>query len=109
MAKLRIKPGVDMGGIRSEATVALMVVFNILAPHTTEVVVTSCKDGRHSRGSLHYKGLALDIRTNNLQADDQQKRLLRDEIRACLGVQFDVILEDLGGANEHLHVEFDPK
>ena len=26
-----------------------------------------------------------------------------------LGPEFDVVLEDLGGSNEHIHIEYDPK
>ena len=70
------------------------------------LVITSANDGTHMQNSLHYQGLALDFRTKDVLLDKQ--RLLED-VRAALGRQFDVIFEDPGGPNEHMHVEFDPK
>jgi UDP-N-acetylenolpyruvoylglucosamine reductase len=65
-------------------------------------VLTSANDGQHGFGSLHYAGLAVDVRTHHVTANDIEP--LADTIREALGPQFDVVLEDT-----HIHVEFQPK
>lgn len=72
----------------------------------SELIVTSLCDGAHRQGSFHYTGDAADIRTKNLPSS-AAKRNARDLLAGRLGKDFDVILEDLGGANEHMHVEHD--
>lgn len=71
------------------------------------VTITSLNDAQHRPGSLHYIGRAVDVRTHDLPFNGAGKRNLRDAIARYLGPGFDVILEDLGGPREHLHVEYD--
>lgn len=75
---------------------------------THEAVITSANDSVHMDGSLHPKGLAVDIRTRDIEpslVDD-----LADAIRYKLNgsVQsnnpYQVIIEV-----DHIHIEFDPK
>lgn len=73
-----------------------------------ELVVTSLNDGAHRQGSYHYTGDAVDLRSKNLPSS-AAKRNARDLLASRLGRDFDVILEDLGGGNEHVHLEWDPK
>lgn len=73
-----------------------------------ELIVTSLNDGAHRQGSFHYKGEAADLRTHNLP-NSSARRNARDLLAGHLGKDFDVILEDLGGPNEHVHLELDPK
>lgn len=70
------------------------------------LLVTSAQDSRHKAGSVHPLGMAVDFRTKNLRRG--QARRLRDRMKERLGEAYDVILEDEGGPNEHLHVERDP-
>lgn len=72
-----------------------------------DMLVTSGNDKVHARGSKHYTDEALDLRTKHLKSEDKHK--LRTEVKRRLGRDFDVILEDEGGTNEHLHVEHDAK
>jgi hypothetical protein len=72
-----------------------------------DMLITSGNDGTHMVGSLHYKDRALDFRTKHLRIAD--KKALVTAVKRRLGKGYDVILEDAGGANEHLHVEHDPK
>lgn len=72
------------------------------------VVVTSGNDSVHGEHSLHYKNLAIDLRTGHAwekplmtQAEAQA---IRDELAKKLGVGYDVVLE-----KHHVHVEYDPK
>ena len=89
-------------GLRPEMLFALMSIASVCERYGIDCVVTSAVDGVHSRGSRHYSGSAVDIRTRSLDAEK------RPSFAACiadnLGEDFDVILE-----RTHLHVEFDPK
>ena len=71
------------------------------------VTVTSLKDGKHSANSLHYSGLAVDIRSKHLTQEESRKVFFA--LKNDLGPDYDVLLENEGKENEHLHVEYDPK
>ena len=94
-----------MTALQPQIVLAAVIVNDIYAAHETECVVTSCNDSVHKDDSLHYEGNAIDVRTKNYTGD---KTALRNEIAFALGDEFDVILESLGEANEHLHIEYDP-
>lgn len=64
------------------------------------LTITSARDGKHMQGSLHYCGLAIDLRIWGLP----DPNAVADRIRRQLDREFDVILE-----SDHLHIEFDPK
>ena len=104
---MRIKTGVDLRGLSPIWGVAFPLIQQIFASFHYDCIVTSANDGMHGPHSLHYKGKALDLRTKHLQMMD--KATIIDTIRESLGAQFDVVFEDAGLANEHLHCEFDPK
>jgi len=59
-----------------------------------DLFVTSLRDGNHMPGSLHYIGLAFDIRPT------MEKR----DIKRILGPKWDVVDE-----GNHIHCEYDPK
>ena len=81
--------------------------------------ITSARDSQHSTpNSLHYRGLAVDVRTNDLiGAGDYAKYspasvkvAILGELKKALnatpgGSDYDVILEV---SPEHLHIEYDP-
>jgi hypothetical protein len=99
---LSLKAGVRIAGMRPEillAAVAAMEVYNT-AGH--DLTITACVDRKHATGSLHYAGAAIDIRTRDLPPADVQKVLA--QIKACVGDDFDVLLE-----TDHIHIEFQPK
>lgn len=100
---MKLKPGVDIRGLKPEIVLAMMLIEPILNRHTPEgLVVTSVKDGKHMPTSLHYQGLAFDIRTRDMQP--VMIKACLEEIKGVLGYQFDVVFE-----GDHIHVEFDPK
>src|SRR3990167_6654695 len=70
---------------------------------TVDMRITSGSDGEHKSDSLHYQNRALDFRTKHL--DSNNKHLLAAAVKSRLGKDYDVILEDEDGPNEHLHVE----
>lgn len=62
---------------------------------------TSIVDGKHSAKSLHYVGLAVDLRTWYIP-----KKELEDfavQLRTDLGPDYDVVVE-----KTHIHIEFQP-
>lgn len=96
------KAGVDLSGVRPEMIYALLVADGVFASFGKDLIVTSVGDGKHGRGSLHYVGLAVDLRRNHLT--DAEAGQIRDQTSKCLGRQYDVVLEET-----HLHIEFQPK
>lgn len=106
-----LKSGVSLKGLQAQTTLAIFAVHELFMSKGIKFVVTSCNDGVHMLGSLHYKGFAFDIRTHDITLLNRGTYLtgLTKEVKDMLGVEFDVLLEDLGGPNEHMHVEFDPK
>ena len=71
-----------------------------------DMFVTSGNDGTHMKGSKHYTNDALDIRTHHLDVDT--RRALITDIQHRLGNDYQLVLEDAGKPNEHLHIEYDP-
>lgn len=71
-------------------------------------VITSGNDSKHMKGSLHFKDRALDFRGNNIKVSVGKQ--LEKAVAARLGKDYDVIFETfINPANNHLHVEYDPK
>ena len=105
---MKLKPGVQVGTLQAPMAIALLAAFKaIVLDCGAELLVTSVGDGRHGVRSKHYLGLAVDLRSRHLHPDEKDQVLA--ELRLALGDQFDVLLEDRGGPNEHFHIEFDPK
>lgn len=71
-----------------------------------QCIVTSCREGKHGTKSLHYKGRAFDIRTNDLPSMKTVEIHLA--LREELDAEYDIVLEWLGKPNEHIHIEYDP-
>lgn len=71
-------------------------------------VITSGRDGKHATNSLHYKGLALDLRTNGM--DSVTKLSIFGELSRTLpGKGYFVLLHPKGENKEHLHIEKNPQ
>ena len=64
-------------------------------------IITSTTDGRHMRGSKHYKGLAVDLRTRDLPLDVQKSYYFC--LNYALRKLCDVVFE-----SDHIHVEYSP-
>jgi len=99
---LLLKPGVRVAGMRPEILFAIIAAERVCAEMGVDCVVTACVDGVHQAGSLHYCGLAVDLRSRNFRPGDADKAIAR--IKQCLGADYDVVLE-----NDHLHLEYQPK
>jgi hypothetical protein len=105
---MQFKQGVKLKGVKPEVIIAIFRLDSLFKSLNIPFIITSVTDGKHFTNSLHYKGLAFDLRTKHIQ-DVESKKTLAKEIKAALGEEFDVVLESLGGEQEHIHVEFDPK
>lgn len=105
---MRFKTGVNIQGIRPELLLALFVADEVYKEFGVKegVTVTSVMDGKHSEASLHYEGLAADLRISpTLRADDWE--LVAGALHARLHpVGFDVVIET---SQPHIHLEYDPK
>lgn len=98
-----IKAGVDLRGLQSQMAIAYVIACTIWAERAgVPCVITSGSDSKHGPNSLHYKGRALDLRTNSLRSE--QVHPIYIALKEALGAQFDVVLEV-----DHIHLEFDPK
>lgn len=105
---LALKRDVRLVGLSTQILLAVIVADRVYSELGYETVITSLNDGEHKKGSLHYKGNAVDIRTKHLP-DAHTKFNMASRISNALGPQYDVILEHLDHENEHLHIEYDPK
>lgn len=103
---MKLKPGVKLGGLVPQMALGAMVVAEVYYGHSASCTITSANDSKHGERSLHFQGRALDFRTKDFAGDKHQ---LLAELKEALGENFDVVLEALGEANEHVHVEYDPK
>jgi hypothetical protein len=99
---LMLKFGVRVAGLRPEILLAVVAAERVCAEMGVDCVVTACVDGVHQAGSLHYCGLAVDLRSRDFRPGDLDKAIAR--IKQCLGADYDVVLE-----NDHIHLEFDQK
>ena len=102
-----LKLGVDLRGLHPCWGIAFPIIQRVFHHYLYECIVTSANDSTHGPNSLHYKGKALDLRTKHIQVMDKA-RIVKD-LKEALGPQFDVVFEAEGTANEHCHIEFDPK
>ena len=90
-----IKQGVQ-GNLQPIIRKAFGRVANYLSQMGEDTFITSIRDGNHLSGSLHYDGLAFDIRLS--------KHLNFAVLRDILGDGFDIVFEAT-----HIHIEYDPK
>lgn len=98
--RLRFKEGVSLTGLQPEALFGIDKCLDIFHSNDLPMTLTSCRDGRHSQHSHHYKGLAWDIRVWDIQDQIEPYCMM---IRDALGPDYQVINE-----RNHIHVEYDP-
>ena len=101
---LAIKEGVSLSGLRPEMLVALQVADGVYSQHDVECVVTSGTDSKHGNGSLHYVGLAVDLRIRDFASKNVTVVSVVRQLKNLLGKQYDVVQE-----RTHIHIEFQPK
>jgi hypothetical protein len=104
---MKYKRGVDARFLKPQLTRYLPnidAIFRYHAPmkYPWHATITSANDGHHMDGSKHDTYEAIDLRIWYLGVE-QVDRITCD-LRALLGPDYDVILED-----SHIHVEYDPQ
>lgn len=93
-------------GVPQTLQVDLLRLMPVIDYITSEIcgrpaIITSTTDGKHMTHSLHYKGLAVDLRTRDLSLD-VRKRYYSD-LNTALRMLCDVVFE-----SDHIHVEYSP-
>lgn len=106
MRSILLKDNVCITNLQPLMCYALIVAARCFWRRGYDIVVTSGRDGKHRADSLHPEGLAVDLRSKNVK-DDEKIDLLH-EIQDELGLDYDCLIEDIGMANEHFHLEWDP-
>ena len=86
----------EVVGALAKMEVCRSAALSLLLTHP--MVVTSGKDGVHKPGSLHYAGLAVDLRFRDFM--DEWARYMKN----ALGEGWDIVVEA-----DHIHVERDPE
>ena len=103
-----LKKSVSLIGLRPEMLLGLVIASEVIDAYRHVTVVTSVNDSGHSFGSLHFAGAAVDIDfSEDLVVDDQIA--IAAAVRDRLTSEFDVVPEDVGKPNSHLHIEYQPK
>jgi len=94
--------------LKPQMIVAWDILDDILSNYGGDAIVTTGDNGKHSSGSLHYVGFALDFRSHNLK--ESSKREIKKEFDAAVGAkegvrsEYDFVIE-----STHFHIEYQPK
>jgi hypothetical protein len=107
MMSNRIKHDVILYGLKPEMVFCDNIIQSIFNEYGFDCERTSITGKKHGLFSLHPFGYAEDYKTKHIPVNTK-KQAIADHIRECLPC-CDVILEHVGEAQEHIHVEFDPK
>lgn len=105
---IRLKHSVKLDCIKPEILVGLMVAYSVFREFGHDCILTSVNDSTHSKKSLHYEGLAIDLRSRHIESTARKMEIL-GICKTLMDKQFDIILEGLDTPNEHYHLEYDPK
>ena len=97
---MKIKDGVQVGGLQPEMILALIIVEPILLDYGQELVITSATDSQHSSKSRHYIGYGLYLRSRDVPEADRD--LVVNEMSADMGSEYYVAFE-----THHFHIQFD--
>jgi hypothetical protein len=95
---MKVKEGVKLSGLEFIMRKVLIDADKIWEENNQELVVTSTTESVHSASSLHYFGLAVDLRTRYF--DDVTKQKVYKTLIKELGEKYTVILEPT-----HIHVQ----
>ena len=103
------KPGTITFGLKPEIKKTIPVIIEVYKKFGLPTpVLTSGVDSNHSKDSLHYKNLAIDLRGNTMT--NKMMRAVAAELQKQLGTKYDVGAEFFDDPdNDHIHVEYDPR
>ena len=103
-----------MGKILVKSTVKptshllVAAVANVAVSLDWDVTITSANDSKHMKGSKHYTGEAIDIRSKNFPSKRSKQDFIA-KVLLRLGPGYEMFLEGVGTENEHFHLEKDPQ
>ena len=108
MVLLHFKDGVGIHTLDTRLFPGLLSLCQMMEEvlEIKEVWITSVNEGQHKRGSLHYVGQAVDIRTKPYPREKVQQVL--DAFKRFYDSEYDLIWEYKDLPAEHFHLEFDP-
>lgn len=105
---LSFKEGCRIDGLKPEILAAVPVILEVFRKYGYDMTITEGTGGTHMHNSLHYKGLALDIRSKHITSPSVKSKILFDCV-IMLDSNYDFIIENEGQTNEHFHAEYQPK
>jgi len=103
---LKIKQGrrgAKVNGIRGEIILAAVVASQVFAKHGLDCIITEATGSKHGYASIHYLGLAIDLRTSHIKTQAKLNSIMAD-LKSSLNEQYDIVLE-----SNHIHIEYQPK
>lgn len=95
-----IKEGVDVIGLNTIMWKMIYDIKPLFDKESVDLVITSALDGTHRDHSKHYSGLAVDIRTRDLN----DPKIMLKHLKTFLSNSFDVVYH-----STHIHIEYDPR
>jgi len=93
--------------VRPKNLVIAAACANVAEIMNITTTITVGNNGKHMKGSKHYDGNALDIRSKDMKPEIKYSFLAK--VMTRLGIGYEGFIEDEGTANEHFHIEYDPK
>lgn len=100
---VRYKAGVDGSRLLPVMYLAISRLDRIFQKYEHNFIITSTYDGYHNKRSLHWHGLAIDIRNNHISPAISEALYVELEAELkMLDNRFQMIVE-----KDHIHVEFD--
>jgi hypothetical protein len=108
LVKLHFKPEVKLDGLDTSILPGFLALCHFMETilGLDTVTVTAALDGTHKVGSLHYVGRALDIRCKPYPPVKVSEVV--QAFKKTYDAEYDLIWENPGTPNEHLHLEYDP-
>lgn len=84
----------------------MVIIARLVGVHDPIITAGVDRSG-HTANSIHGKGLAVDLRANDMTSTAAKKYII--SLKQALGAGYDVMYEDWGNGNTHIHVEYDGK
>jgi len=95
---MEIKDDASLAGLSLRMRPVLIGAEKVWKLAGQELCVTCGLDGTHSAGSMHYYGLAVDLRTRYFS--ETEKKHVFTALKKELGAGYDVVIH-----GTHIHVE----
>ena len=103
VVQLLYKDGVKHDGLMDIMDVYVLAISFLHFKHfKSKLVITSTTEGVHKKNSLHYKGLAVDVRIKD--KTPKQINAFMNLLKFHFDKTLDIVLE-----KDHIHIEYDPK